>query len=670
MILNVTTRLLLLPAALLALAACSSDEEQDDSELKDKVTFEGAENKSEGDLRDIIRSDLRRYEAERRPTALDDAAYRIEYHYRLDGFDRVKVTPSVKGDRVLFKIEEGPRIRLGHVRFEGSTVFRGEALRELVPGKFLGDPPPYSLRLVLMIEDGLIAAYKMKGYADVAVSRRLSTDPDKEGRISVWFTIDEGHPYQVTEIRGLPSDDKVLLLKTAEYVGRPFTPGTGESLEATIIDHYRDHGHPFATARTKPTVDRETGSVIFEADVRPGPGVRVGDKVIRGAVWSRSSFVETRADIEAGKEFRASDLRRAEERLIATNVYRRARVSPGPFQEESGTVPIEIELEERETGEASLRGGYGSFEGLRLGSDLTGVNIWGGAETIRVGGSFSKVGIRGDAELGIPYLFGSDLRLGVNTYYDSREYPSYDARARGYVLSFSYPLLVNLTATTGIRHAIIQTSNVDPSVPPGDLLDFNYTAVFLAPTFDLRDSALNPTQGILVTSEFSTSPSTSLSDVQFWSARGRFSYFFPFPAGIVFATSFQGAIIAPIKDTDTIPIALREFAGGTNSVRGFKFESIGPKANGAPTGGEVSLSLQSEIRFPLWGNLQGALFSDQGGVWFERTRVNLSELRYSVGAGLRFVTPAGALVADVGVNPHTKSGEHPVELHLSVGFPF
>src|SRR5688500_18880978 len=105
MILSVTIRLLL-PAALLALAACASGEEQDEQD--EKVTFEGEENMSEGDLRDVIRSDLRRYEAERRPTSLDDAAYRIEYRYRLEGFDRVKVTPRVDGDRIVFKIEEGP----------------------------------------------------------------------------------------------------------------------------------------------------------------------------------------------------------------------------------------------------------------------------------------------------------------------------------------------------------------------------------------------------------------------------------------------------------------------------------------------------------------------------------------------------------------------------------
>lgn len=658
-----------LPLLLLALFACASGDGTEEPAPEEKVTFKGADAKSETELLELVRRDLRRYEADRRTTALDDAAYRIEYQYRLEGFDRVKVRFDVAGDRILFTIEEGPRIRLGQVRFEGATVFRDEELGELVPGQFLGDPPPYSLRLVLMIEENVIASYRSRGYADVVVARRVSSEPDKDSRIDVWFTIDEGKPYVLAEIRGLPADPE-LHLKTAEFLGRPFTAGTGETLEATIIDYYRENGHPFATARARTRPDRDTGTVVLEADVRPGQSVRIGETEIKGTVWARSSFIRSRVGIEPAAEYRASELRRAEERLIATNIFKRVRVSPGPFQEGSGTVPLEVEVEEQESGEASVRGGYGSFEGLRIGADLTGVDIWGGAESIRVGGFVSKTGYRGDSELGVPYLFGSELRMGLSAYYESREYPSYDAAARGGVLAFTYPLLATLNATVGIRHADIRTSNVDPSVPPGDLLDFTYTALFVSPTLDLRDSALMPTQGVLLTSQVSYSPGFLLSDIEFWSASGRFSYFFPFPAGIVFATSFQGGVIGPFGDTEEIPIALREFAGGTNTVRGYKFESIGPKVNGEPTGGEVFLAIQSEIRFPIWGSLHGALFSDQGGVWFDRTRVNLSDLRYSVGVGLRFVTPAGALVADLGWNPHTLEGEHPFEFHLSVGFPF
>jgi outer membrane protein insertion porin family len=656
------------PALLLlvALAACSSASEKAPPSPDEEATFEGAEAISEGELRELVAGDLKRYKADPRPTVLDDAAYRIEYQYRLEGFDRVRVVPRVEGGHAVFHIEEDSRVHLGSVRFEGATVFKTEELRQLVPGRFLGDAPPYSLRLVLQIEEGIIATYRQRGFLDATISRKVQPDRD---RMDLTFTIDEGKPYVVSEIRSLPSDPG-LHEKTAQELGHPYTPGTSESIEASIIDYYREHGHPFVTARAKPQLDRDTGTVVIETDVREGPDVRIGETNIAGTVWSRSSFVRSRVDIEPGSEFKASLLRRAEERLVATNVYKRVRVSPGPFQEETGTVPLDVELEERETGEASVRGGYGSFEGLRVGADLMGVNIWGGAESIRVGGDVSKKGYRGEADLGVPYLFGTDLRMGLSGHYESREYPSYNAVSRGGVLSFTYPWSTKLTTTIGIRHADIITSNVAPSVPPGDLLDYNYTAFIFTPTLDLRDNALLPTQGILLTGEVAYSPNSTLSDIQFWSANGRFSYYFPFPEGIVFATSFQGGVIAPIAGTQEIPIALRYFCGGTNTTRGYKFEAIGPKANGEPTGGEVFLALQSEVRFPIWGALQGALFTDQGGVWFDRLRVHLPDIRYSVGAGLRFLTPAGPLVADLGWNPHPRQAEYPTEFHLSVGFPF
>ena len=112
-----------------------------------------------------------------------------------------------------------------------------------------------------------------------------------------------------------------------------------------------------------------------------------------------------------------------------------------------------------------------------------------------MGGDFSQAGYRGESDLGIPYLFGTDLRLGFTIYYENQQYPSFDALSRGGVLSLSYPIRESLNLAIGVRHATISTSHVDPSVPPGDLLDFSYSAVFLSPTLDLRDNPLLPTGG-------------------------------------------------------------------------------------------------------------------------------------------------------------------------------
>jgi len=384
---------------LLTLAACSSSELPSPSDPDELIVFEGVNAVSTSELLDLVARDLERGPAGLRPGALDDAAYRIEYRYRLAGFDRVDVTSRIQGKKIIFHVVEGARLLLAQVHFEGATIFKTEELRQLAPTRFLGALPSYSRRSVILMEDSIVAAYRDRGYLDVAVAHRTA--------------IQEGSPFAVAEIRGLPSDD-ALLEKTREFLGRPYTPAIPEAVEAAIVDFYREHGHPFATARVRPRVDHATGSVILEVELRQGPHAALENPKISGAVWTRENFILGRAGLKNGEEYRASDLRRAEERLLATAVFKRVRVSPSPTQEEAVTLPIEIEVEEREGGEASIRGGYGSFDGLRLGADLTGVNIWGGAESVRVGGSISKTGYRGDSELGVPYLFGTELRFGLS----------------------------------------------------------------------------------------------------------------------------------------------------------------------------------------------------------------------------------------------------------------
>src|SRR5687767_9516143 len=210
---------------LLGLAAgCSSAGEPEKGASPDEnVRFEGASAISESDLRDLIGRDVKRFRADPRLTALHDAAYRIEYPYRPEGFDRVRVTPRVEGDQVIFRIEEGPRVYLGDVRFENSSVFRTEELRQIVPGRFLGEATPYSLRLVLQIEDGVIASYRERGFIDATVTRKVR--PDNDDRMNLEFVIDEGKPYVVAEIRNLPLE-KGLQENTSVALGRPFKPGT------------------------------------------------------------------------------------------------------------------------------------------------------------------------------------------------------------------------------------------------------------------------------------------------------------------------------------------------------------------------------------------------------------------------------------------------------------
>ena len=67
-------------------------------------------------------------------------------------------------------------------------------------------------------------------------------------------------------------------------------------------------------------------------------------------------------------------------------------------------------------------------------------------------------------------------------------------------------------------------------------------------------------------------------------------------------------------------------------------------------GGDAFINPRLELRIPLSGSVQTAMFLDSGNLWRKPDLVNPSKLRYAVGSGLRIGTPIGPLVFDYGFN--------------------
>lgn len=633
------------------------------------IVFEGVEAFSHGELFEVILPDVERYRADPRPAVLDDAAFRLIHRYRIEGYADVAVQFGVEEGRVVFRVREGPRYVLGRVRFRGNEAFSDEELRAVLPRPLLGGALPYTDAAVEMLVAEVRAAYLERGHLEVVVEDpQLEIDPE-EHRVDVTVRIREGPRYRFAGFEGVGAYPE-LARALGELAGEHYAASLPGRAEAAAAEFFRERGHPFVRAAAEAKPDRAAARAAVAVRVEPGPAARVAGVRVEGAERVREGFVRARADLKVGGPFRASDLREAEERLLRTGLFRTAHVSPGAFQEGTGDLAVDVVLEEAPAGEAAFLVGYGSLEGPRVGVEGSYRNLFGGSEFVRLAGTVSLLGFRGDAEAGVSYFLGTDLRPGLSAYYEDREFPSFEAVSYGGAASLSYPLGADVQAAGGVRYARIRTVDVEAELPPEDLLDFNYLATFLQLRWDRRDHRVLPARGFLLSGLGELSDKSFGSDVQFLRGSGRGVVFVPLPWDLVWATSLQGGVIVPIDETELIPIALRYFAGGTTTVRGFRADTLGPKVGGEPLGGEVYLALQTELRFPLWRELHGAVFTDRGGVWFEHDEIDLGETRYSVGAGLRYYTPAGAFVVDVAWNPDPEEDERPVEVHVSIGFPF
>jgi len=92
---------------------------------------------------------------------------------------------------------------------------------------------------------------------------------------------------------------------------------------------------------------------------------------------------------------------------------------------------------------------------------------------------------------------------------------------------------------------------------------------------------------------------------------------------------------------------------------------------GEPLGGNVELIVHIiNIRFPLFWIINGAVFSDAGYVWQDFRSVNLRDIKYTAGPGLRLMTPVGLIRLDVGFKLDKLGQKGSWKAYLDIGQPF
>lgn len=101
-----------------------------------------------------------------------------------------------------------------------------------------------------------------------------------------------------------------------------------------------------------------------------------------------------------------------------------------------------------------------------------------------------------------------------------------------------------------------------------------------------------------------------------------------------------------------MPIYERFFAGGANTIRGYKERRIGPRdpGSGQPIGGDSIAVANAEATFPVYEKIiKGAVFCDMGNVWAKSSDFLVGGgYKYGIGVGIRVKTPIGPVKLDYG----------------------
>jgi outer membrane protein insertion porin family len=632
-----------------------------------------------------------------RPLVQADAA-RIREVYRRSGRDDVRVIPltiSRGADRLdlVFEIVEGAKTTVKEVSFAGNQAFGDRQLKAVIKTgashllSFLLRDDIYDPDQIESDRELLRRYYLKKGFADVSVaSPRAEYDADKQGFV-VRFTIDEGPVYRfgptslVSNVPGVDSSQLRGLIVARQ--GEVFDNTALEKSIDAVTAELAKRGFPFAQVALHAQRDAEARQIGATFVVDNGPRTYVERIDIHGNLRTRDYVIRRELDFAEGDAYNKTLIDRAERRLKNLNFFKTVKIATKPGSTPDRVI-LEILLEEQSTGDFSVSGGYSTTDGVLAEVKVGERNFLGTGRDLRAAVSYGQYSRGIDLSATEPYTFGTGVSSGIDIFAKqsfASITQSYGSESYGATLQIGTPITEQLGVQW--RYSIYnQAITLDPNtlaaVPSLPIQQ----AALAGPAWvssvgdtisiNTLDNNKAPTSGI--NSQLKQDLAGLGGDVNFLRTTEDFRYYQSLNSDIVGIVHAQGGMITgwggkqvPLLDT---------FFGGPQLVRGFAPNGFGPRDLTAGStmdnvGGNMywatSFELQSNIPgVPQEYGLKATSFVDAGSLWGYRgpttfpgstqslQLANSRTVRSSVGAGLTWASPFGALTVDYAV-PLTKA---------------
>jgi outer membrane protein insertion porin family len=613
----------------------------------------------------------------------DDAAFFLELFYRKHGYAKVDVHYSIEGgSRLVLNVTEGPQAILGTINFVGNNHVPAEKLFEYVVGPTrerysrLQKDLPFVAADIQEGADLLHRYYVGEGYLEAAVDApqfHFSTDG---ARVDITIPVHEGRQYFFGDLifRGNPVYDPATLHgQMLDLLSQPYTDHRVDDISRRLQAYYKARG--YYAVKVEATGEPEAsvaGRVPVVVVISPGPVYKFGEVNVTGLRRLRPSYVHNRFASLQGKNYSPDVLDEKFRELMRTGLFNVLQINPQP--EGGNYLRLDIAAEEAKAKEFGVSVGYGSYEGAIFGIQFADRDLFGYGRPLFTSIEISERGYKGEILWDDPHFLESNVEFKVRLSALTFDFDGYSKFEIGERTEFSYNITkqykVGLFASE--RRVEIISSDIDD-----DLLgNMNYfvSSVGFFHTLDLRDSPVVPSRGFVFDQTFELAASAIGSEIEFFRMTARASYFIPFGKTLL-EFGARAGVIRPLNesasDITAIPIDERFFNGGSTTVRSFGERELGPHdRHGFPIGGEFYTIFNVEYTFPLYGELQGAVFVDAGNLLPDADNPGFNDMRYGIGAGLRYKLPIGPIRLDYGVNPDPHEHEDFGAFHFSFGFAF
>ena len=638
---------------------------------------------------------------------LQQSVFKMKELYKSKGHYLVEIAvdeSKLKDEGLLiFKIVEGPRVRIREIEFTGNRAFPAKQLAAQIKTK----PWIFLFRKGNLDEEALIddiatldAYYKDRAFVDVRVDRRVELSGDQK-EAKVVFVITEGRQYRLRSVRveAAGGDGRLAVFSPEQLRGlmtlRPgdaYTKNRIEQSTKSIQSAY--FGMGFVDAKVDATYVRagEEPDVDMLITVNEGQAYQTGIVKVQGNFLTRDKVIRRLVRFQPGRPMDGNEKENTEKRLKASNLFNESRVTPQPEDPDNpGVRDVLVEVKEKNTGSlnfgvsASTDTGFGGEISLNqynfdiadppasMGELIGGRAFRGAGQTFNITISPGIEVSNYSISVGDPHLFETDWSGTASAFYRNRVYPYYNENRMNGQLGLGRRIGDFLTFNTNVRLDSVELTEFQSGTPVEvyNQAGPNTFTVFSASLQrNTVDSRQRPGSGSIA----SLGVSQYAGDYTFPTVQAGYTTYLTLDEDFLGRkTTLRVGANSGYIFSDNAPVFERYYLGG-RTLRGFAFRGVSPQSVALlntqpwpaapiplapPYGNSAANPVATSPVQPTWeGNPVGGQFLFFAGTQLEtplimdavtmvffcdsgtvENSVTLSQYRVSLGTGLRLYIP-------------------------------
>ena len=606
--------------------------------------------------------------------------------------------------RVNIDIKEGKRAKIRQINVVGNETFTEDEILEdfeLKTPNWLSwyrQDDRYSRESLQGDLEKLRSYYMDRGYANFDIdSTQVAIAPEKDD-IFVTVNITEGDVFKISDVK-LAGTFVVSEAELRNYVlvkpGDTFSKKQITTTQEFIQNRLGLEGYAFAKVDPVPTPDPKTGEVALTFFVDPGNRVYVRQILFNGVTKINDDVLRREMRQLEGAWLSNVLLERSKQRLQRLPFIEKVESETKPVPGSADLVDVEFEIKEGPSAQLGGGIGYSESQSFILNANYADSNFLGSGERISLdlnSGRYSKVYGFSHTD---PYTnIDGVARTMSFTYRDVTQFVSassdFSSESLALGVDYGYPISEFQSLRLGLsaqrsslitgdgsaeqardwvrnngdyRQQIIPEQDYGNGfIAPGTVLDttqFDTYELVLGWSYDSRNRALFADRGMRHT--LSLSYTLPFSDVEYYSANYDYLQFVPLVGRWTLALAAELGFAMDIGPTTASPPYRNFFAGGPDTVRGYRESRLGPKDSfGNPFGGNLKVAARAELIIPTpekWAtSARATVFYDIGNVFSTGNRYlftgvdgvtpvdyrfKYDKLKHSTGVAVQWLAPLG-----------------------------